>query len=659
MYPHGSQGKSYGCWSKEIELLTTCWTAVVMTRSNSRQMEGKHVTFDDGRTENRIKRASIWECAPRGRLEEGADAEASWVCEAKTRGSRVGVAESRQRQADSVIGCGIAVPKMSRMRDIDGAPDKTHLIPTKYRDSRSWPRLRADNHSNQRHEYDSLGPRTLISEVHLAYIASSKFVEVAPPISSTTPSLRSPSRLTSKAAPPPSPRHCALRAVARAKPLLRASFCRNHARNRNRALSPLSLSALHCRSRRIAAIRGRPVRLHLRAAIAAISVHAAAASSTARRPQATVFEPPPPLSAIAARASTLAQTGLLLARRAPAARASHHPRATIRGRSSSRVSGPSSAISLRRPTPIALAPPGRDLAGSSAASDGSDHHPRPYPPKAIPPKAILAQGHTLILLCRAGLLRDKLGSSVTSWAPPPLVPSLHTDRNSTVSGHHLCHQPSDDTVVKDLVCWLIRASDRSDNAIASFTAPTSKPRHRRHRVAAALPSRQADAGVVAEITPPPQSQPSPLSAVGVAAGVAAAYRCWPGQPLHRAAAAGHLSCHAAAALPRSAVHKPPSAPPAAAARAPLCTGLLPGSPLHRQLAPSHHQRATIRGWSSVARLLAVIRDLLPVDAPPRLPPLVRDLAGPSATAPAAIVARSLSLSSPVLALSLFLSFFLF
>ncbi|KAK9101028.1 hypothetical protein Scep_024458 [Stephania cephalantha] len=39
--------------------------------------------------------------------------------------------------------------------------------------------------------------------------------------------------------------------------------------------------------------------------------------------------------------------------------------------------------------------------------------PRPYPPKAI-----LAQGHTPILLCRAGLLRDKLGSSVTSWAPP-------------------------------------------------------------------------------------------------------------------------------------------------------------------------------------------------------------------------------------------------
>ncbi|KAK9142414.1 hypothetical protein Syun_011814 [Stephania yunnanensis] len=41
---------------------------------------------------------------------------------------------------------------MSRMRDINGAPDKAHLIPTKYCDSRSWPRLRADNHSNQRHE---------------------------------------------------------------------------------------------------------------------------------------------------------------------------------------------------------------------------------------------------------------------------------------------------------------------------------------------------------------------------------------------------------------------------------------------------------------------------------------------------------------------------
>ncbi|KAK9094850.1 hypothetical protein Scep_026319 [Stephania cephalantha] len=38
---------------------------------------------------------------------------------------------------------------------------------------------------------------------------------------------------------------------------------------------------------------------------------------------------------------------------------------------------------------------------------------RPYPPRAI-----LAQGHTSILLCRAGLLRDKLGSSATSWAPP-------------------------------------------------------------------------------------------------------------------------------------------------------------------------------------------------------------------------------------------------
>ncbi|KAK9151190.1 hypothetical protein Syun_009499 [Stephania yunnanensis] len=35
--------------------------------------------------------------------------------------------------------------------------------------------------------------------------------------------------------------------------------------------------------------------------------------------------------------------------------------------------------------------------------------PRPYPPKAI-----LAQGHTLILLCRVGLLRDELGSSATS-----------------------------------------------------------------------------------------------------------------------------------------------------------------------------------------------------------------------------------------------------
>ncbi|KAK9093425.1 hypothetical protein Syun_028336 [Stephania yunnanensis] len=77
---------------------------------------------------------------------------------------RIGVAESRQHQADSVVGCGIAVPRMSRIRDIDCTPDKTHLIPTKYCDSRSEPRLRAGDHSNQRHEYDSLGPQTLISE---------------------------------------------------------------------------------------------------------------------------------------------------------------------------------------------------------------------------------------------------------------------------------------------------------------------------------------------------------------------------------------------------------------------------------------------------------------------------------------------------------------
>ncbi|KAK9120545.1 hypothetical protein Syun_018162 [Stephania yunnanensis] len=76
---------------------------------------------------------------------------------------RVGVTESRQRQADSVIGCGIAVPKMSRMRDIDGAPDKTHLIPTTQVTRGHGPRLQAGNHSNQRHEYRSLGPRTLIS----------------------------------------------------------------------------------------------------------------------------------------------------------------------------------------------------------------------------------------------------------------------------------------------------------------------------------------------------------------------------------------------------------------------------------------------------------------------------------------------------------------
>ncbi|KAK9150661.1 hypothetical protein Syun_008970 [Stephania yunnanensis] len=70
---------------------------------------------------------------------------------------RVEVAESRQRQADSIIGCGIVVPKMWRMRDINGAPDKAHLIPTKYCDSRSWPRLRAGNHSNQRHDHRATG----------------------------------------------------------------------------------------------------------------------------------------------------------------------------------------------------------------------------------------------------------------------------------------------------------------------------------------------------------------------------------------------------------------------------------------------------------------------------------------------------------------------
>ncbi|KAK9112596.1 hypothetical protein Scep_020115 [Stephania cephalantha] len=49
------------------------------------------------------------------------------------------------------------------MRDINSAPDKTHLILTKYSsDSRSWPRLQAGNHSNQRHSHDSLGSRTLI-----------------------------------------------------------------------------------------------------------------------------------------------------------------------------------------------------------------------------------------------------------------------------------------------------------------------------------------------------------------------------------------------------------------------------------------------------------------------------------------------------------------
>ncbi|KAK9159839.1 hypothetical protein Syun_006180 [Stephania yunnanensis] len=49
--------------------------------------------------------------------------------------------------------------------------------------------------------------------------------------------------------------------------------------------------------------------------------------------------------------------------------------------------------------------------------------PRPYPPKAI-----LAQGHTPVLLCRAGLLRDlqaKNASSVSSNQYMPGQPSQH------------------------------------------------------------------------------------------------------------------------------------------------------------------------------------------------------------------------------------------
>ncbi|KAK9121665.1 hypothetical protein Syun_019282 [Stephania yunnanensis] len=56
---------------------------------------------------------------------------------------------------------------MSRMRDINGAPDKAHLIPTKYCDSRSWPRLRADNHSNQRHEYGDADDRVCLALARL------------------------------------------------------------------------------------------------------------------------------------------------------------------------------------------------------------------------------------------------------------------------------------------------------------------------------------------------------------------------------------------------------------------------------------------------------------------------------------------------------------
>ncbi|KAK9118692.1 hypothetical protein Scep_016785 [Stephania cephalantha] len=52
--------------------------------------------------------------------------------------------------------------------------------------------------------------------------------------------------------------------------------------------------------------------------------------------------------------------------------------------------------------------------------------PRPYPPKAI-----LAQGHTPILLCRAGL-------PATSWAPPRragLLRDLQAKNTPSVSSH--------------------------------------------------------------------------------------------------------------------------------------------------------------------------------------------------------------------------------
>ncbi|KAK9125842.1 hypothetical protein Scep_014688 [Stephania cephalantha] len=52
-------------------------------------------------------------------------------------------------------------------------------------------------------------------------------------------------------------------------------------------------------------------------------------------------------------------------------------------------------------------------------------------PRTYPPKAILAQGHTPILLCRVGLLRDKLGSSATAG----LLRDLQAKNTPSVSSH--------------------------------------------------------------------------------------------------------------------------------------------------------------------------------------------------------------------------------
>ncbi|KAK9157018.1 hypothetical protein Scep_003592 [Stephania cephalantha] len=93
---------------------------------------------------------------------------------------------------------------------------------------------------------------------------------------------------------------------------------------------------------------------------------------------------------------------------------------------------------------------------------------------------------------------------------------------------------------------------------------------------------------------------------------------------------------------------------AAAGTLAVRTSLLPGSPLHRQLASSHHPRATpIRPyWSSAARLLPVIRHCCRSMPPSRLsrespPPRVRELLGRRLSSP---ISCSLSLS---LSLSLF------
>ncbi|KAK9105566.1 hypothetical protein Scep_022410 [Stephania cephalantha] len=72
-------------------------------------------------------------------------------------------------------------------------------------------------------------------------------------------------------------------------------------------------------------------------------------------------------------------------------------------------------VSLEPPSVAPASPANRHSRRWSAASSSSSLPDGFYLSLSV---AILAQGHTPILLCRAGLLRDKLGSSVTSWAPP-------------------------------------------------------------------------------------------------------------------------------------------------------------------------------------------------------------------------------------------------